>query len=100
MGRILVDTRVPDGVELHGTELAWRLEDAHPARISKLGDESGGDGQRQLCPGQNARSHYVVGHGHGDAARRVERLQTPVEAGLADVDAHMLPPQVLRQRQP
>jgi hypothetical protein len=27
-------------VELHGTELAWRLEDAHPARVSKLGDES------------------------------------------------------------
>jgi hypothetical protein len=44
VGRILVDTRVPDGVELHGTELAWRLENAHPARVSKLGDKSGRDG--------------------------------------------------------
>jgi hypothetical protein len=34
--RILVDARVPDGVELHGTELARGVENPDAARASKL----------------------------------------------------------------
>jgi hypothetical protein len=96
VGRILIQSRVPDGVELHLTQLAQCVEDAYATRVSKLGDKSGRNGRYQFRAGQNARPQYVVRHDNRDAAR----LESPVEPGLADFDAQMWPPQILRQRQP
>jgi hypothetical protein len=98
VGRILIESRVPHRVELHVAQLTRRVEDADSTRVSKLGDKSGRNGQYQLGAGQNARPQHVVRHYDGDSARGVARLETPVDPGLADVDAQMWPAQILRQR--
>ena len=97
VGWILVDSRVPDGVELHNAQFAGRVEYTSATRVGKLRDHPSRNGQDQVGAGQDIRPQYVLRHDDSDATSGVACLERLVYPRLADVDAQMRPAHILRQ---
>lgn len=91
VGRILIEARVPHGVELQRDQLPGRREDAGLRGVGILAGNSLRNRQQEVGARQNAWRQGEIGHADSHPAGDAERLEGPVDPGLADVDGQVWP---------